>query len=139
MSETIHYGALSQPLGLLTRHSRADFETTVSALKAAIEEVKMVLISEIDPQQIMRRDGRAIAPLRQLLFFHPRYMQPLLESDPSAVLLAPLKVIVIEHEDRTVQVLSTAPRVLFVNHPSLAKLAAELDVVVDRILGQVPQ
>lgn len=138
MSETVRYGAMSKPPGIIIRQSGADIETTVSTLKAAIEDAKMVLICEIDPRQIMRRDRRAISPLRQLLFFHPRYMHRLLEADPSAVLLAPLKVIAIEQDDRTVQVLSTAPRVLFANHPLLVKLATDLDAVIETILGRVP-
>jgi len=78
-----------------SRDSSLAVETVVAALKRAITAADVWVLHEIDPQALLRRGGIEIAPARQLLFFHPRYMKRLLDADPAAGLEAPLKFLIL--------------------------------------------
>lgn len=78
---------LATPLG---------FDGALEVVRAVLVERDLWIIHEIDPQMLLARGGYQIERTRQILFFHPRYMARLLEADPSALLEAPLKIVVLE-------------------------------------------
>jgi uncharacterized protein (DUF302 family) len=85
----------SSPNFQRSRNSSTSLETVVAALKSATTAADVWVLHEIDPQALLRRGGIEIAPARQLLFFHPRYMKRLLDADPAAGLEAPLKFLIL--------------------------------------------
>ncbi|HLO68360.1 MAG TPA: DUF302 domain-containing protein [Holophaga sp.] len=95
--------------------SRHGFEATLERLRLAIGAEGLWLIHEIDTQGLVAREGHAIPPLRQLLFFHPRFLIRLLEECPGALTDAPLRVIVRETPGGGVEV----------GHPGLSPALGE--------------
>jgi len=55
--------------------SKYDFSDTVEILKTSIEEQNLMVINEIDPQKMLRLVGVQTKGMRQIFFFHPRYMK----------------------------------------------------------------
>jgi hypothetical protein len=70
----LEYGVVPPPSFQTVVYSVLDFEATVARLKAAIAAEDLWLIAEINPRLLLERAGYAINATRQLLFFHPRYM-----------------------------------------------------------------
>lgn len=123
--------------GPLTRYSPFGFEETLNRLKLAIDAEGLWLLHEIDSQKLMMREGHRISPLRQLLFFHPRYLVRLLEGNPDALLEAPLRMIV--HERIEGRVLLYLPPVAenYGRFPGLEQLGLELDNICQRVVTAV--
>jgi uncharacterized protein (DUF302 family) len=117
--------------------SRFPFDETVERLKRAIEAEDLWLIHEIDPQMLLQRGGFRIQPIRQLLFFHPRYMRRLLERDPNAVIEAPLKLVIAQSPDGAVTVRYINIDTSFARYPALTDLAAELTTICQRLVQSV--
>jgi uncharacterized protein (DUF302 family) len=113
------------------------FDETLTCLKEAIQAEGLLLLHEIDTQMILRRGGYDILSTRQLFFFHPRYMVRLLEADPSAVMEAPLRLLVMEMPDGTVVVRHPDPGVALAPYAGLANLGSELSLLLRRILATV--
>src|SRR5664279_2325014 len=111
-------------------HSIFPFEETLMGLKTAIQAEGLLLLHEIDTQMILGRGGYAIPSTRQLFFFHPRYMVRLLEADPSAVMEAPLRLLVMEMPDGTVAVRHPDPGVALAPYACLAELGSELSLLL---------
>ena len=118
-------------------HSSFPFEDTLVRLKVAIQAEGLLLLHEIDTQMILGRGGYAIPSTRQLFFFHPRYMVRLLEADPSAVMEAPLRLLVMELPDASVVVRCPDPGVALAPYAGLADLGSELSLLLQRILATV--
>jgi AhpD family alkylhydroperoxidase len=123
--------------GQWTATSRFNFSDTVSRLKQEIVAHDLLMISEIDPQKILMSAGMRLRPTRQLLFFHPRYMKRLLETDARAVPEVPLKIAVLEAEDQSI--ILRGPDVVqsFAPYSRLRELARELDAIRSRIVASV--
>ncbi|MFQ5689421.1 MAG: DUF302 domain-containing protein [Gemmatimonadota bacterium] len=127
----------SPPDFLVTARSTYDFAETVRRIKGAIEEQNLMVIQEIDPQQMLRMVGVKTAGMRQILFFHPRYMKRILEGNLNAALEPPLKIAVMETADGRVMVRHFDLEKEFGRYPGLEKLGRELAGVVDAIVASV--
>ena len=134
----IRYGAPScdQPSQVVSQ-SRLPFEETLTRLKEAIQAEDLWLIHEIDPQMLLKRGGFAIQSTRQLLFFHPRYMATLLENDPSALVEAPLKLVIMEMPDNSVVLRHPEVTAVFARYTGLEALGIEFSGIYQRILATV--
>lgn len=117
--------------------SRLPFEETLLALKDGLQAESLLLIHEIDPQRLAERGGYAIGATRQLLFFHPRYLVRLLEGDSSALMEAPLKLVITEQPDSSVILRHSDVAAAFQRYPALSKLGAELDELFQRLVARV--
>jgi len=111
------------------------FQETITHLKGAIEAEGLWLIHEIDPQRLLARAGYSSLGLRQLLFFHPRYLVPLLEADPRALVEVPLKLVILELPDGKVSVRRPEILAAIGGYPALGALAAELDALCRRLVS----
>ena len=116
--------------------SRYGFEETLQRLRQAINDADLWVIHEIDPQALLRRGGFAVTSLRQLLWFHPRFMARLLHADPGAVPEVPLKLVV-SAESNGVAVRALNPVLVFSPYTELAAMADELLDVTHRMLTSV--
>lgn len=117
--------------------SRFTFDETLDHLRQAIQSEGLLLLQEINTQQIVSTHGLQINGLRQLLFFHPRYIKAILENNPAAIIEAPLKLIVVEDESRATVVRYAPPTYLFGRYPGLENLGSELQTIVNRLLTAV--
>lgn len=99
----------------------------VARLKSAIEAAGLWVLHEIDPQALLRKGGYAIPGARQILFFHPRLMVRLLESNSAAILEVPLKFALLE-EAGAVRLRWLDPKSAFAKYRNdgLAELGNEL-------------
>lgn len=112
--------------------SPLDFEETLAVLRANIESAEMMVLHEIDTQKIIARAGIQSPGLRQILYFHPRFMKRVLEGNPAAVVEAPLKFVVRETPGG-VLVHRLSPRFLFGRYKGLSELCEELEVLAAQI------
>lgn len=112
------------------------FEEVLAKVKANIIANGFLLIHEINTKEILRKNGYDIADLRQLLFFHPIFMNEILEKDIDSVIKVPLKIVVRAEHSHTVLTYTPAA-VLFENISSLSELGVTLDGKIRKILQLV--
>lgn len=108
------------------------FEETLTVLRTGIENAEMMVLHEIDTRKIIARAGVESLGLRQLLYFHPRFMKRVLEGNPATVIEAPLKFVVRE-TDESVAVHYISPRFLFGRYEGLSELGEELETLAARV------
>ncbi len=122
---------------LVTVPSAHDFETTLATLKQAIEGENLMVVHEINPQQMLRMVGMRVRGMRQILFFHPRYMQRILETNRNGGIEAPLKLIVMERPDGSAMVRYHDPVHQFGPYDGLEEIAAELRAVFETVVASI--
>ena len=72
------------------------FGQVYGTLKQRITEHGFLLLHEIDTRVIVAKHGITIPPLRQLLFFEPKYIAQIMANDPLAINDIPLKLVLQE-------------------------------------------
>ena len=107
--------------------SKYDFSDTVELLKVGIEEQNLMVINEVDPQKMLRLVGVQTKGMRQIFFFHPRYMKQIYETNKQASIEPPLKFVVMEMPNGKVMVRYIRPSYKFGPYTGLNDLATELD------------
>ena len=107
--------------------SKYDFSDTVELLKVGIEEQNLMVINEVDPQKMLRLVGVQTKGMRQIFFFHPRYMKQIYETNKQASIEPPLKFVVMEMPNGKVMVRYIRPSHKFSPYTGLNDLATELD------------
>ncbi|MGW1424506.1 DUF302 domain-containing protein [Bradyrhizobium manausense] len=114
------------------------FDGALEVVRAMLAERDLWIIHEIDPQMLLARSGYRIERTRQILFFHPRYMVRLLGADPSALLEAPLKIVVLESAG-AVTLRWSLPETLFEKYENeqLTRLSRELAAVYAAIAAEL--
>ncbi len=127
---------MKAPDFLVTKKSAYGFDETLNRLREAIEQENLMIVHEINPQQMLRMVGVKRAGMRQILFFHPRYMKQILEANPNAGIEPPLKLIVME-SPRGVMVRYEKPAHQFAPYQGLDAVVADLTKVYDRILKSI--
>ena len=123
--------------GQWTARSIHDFDKTIEKLKDAIAVRDLWLIVEIDPQMFLERAGLAIQPTRQLLFFHPRYMERLLRADTRALQEVPVKVVIMADAAGHVVMRGPDMRVAFARYSGARSLGQELSILCKEIIATV--
>ena len=68
---------------LSTVRSSLSFDETVNALKQAIEGENLMVVHEINAQQMLRMVGVRTGGMEQILFFHPRFLKQIMETNPN--------------------------------------------------------
>ena len=92
------------PESQVMMNSAYDFSDTVELLTAAIEEQNLMVVKEIDAQKMLRMVNMRVGGMKQLLFFHPRYMKRIMETNPQGTIEPPLKIAIMERPDGKVVV-----------------------------------
>jgi uncharacterized protein (DUF302 family) len=108
-------------------------------LKQCIEAEDLWVLHEVDPQMLLKRGGYAIAPVRQILFFHPRLMVRILAADRAALLEAPLKFAILGLAEGQSELRWIDPRPSFERYqsPQLTALGRDLSELCVRIAAAV--
>jgi uncharacterized protein (DUF302 family) len=132
-------GMKAPPEFLITARSTQDFSTTLSSLRSAIEGENLMVINEVDPQQMLRMVGVRTAGMRQLFFFHPRFMKTIVEANRNGGIEPPLKILVMEGPNGMVMVRYEDPLHQFAPYDGLGDVAAELSELVAGIVSTVTQ
>lgn len=114
-----------------------DFSDTVELLKASIEAQNLMVINEVDPQKMLRLVGVKTAGMRQIFFFHPRYMKRIFETNKQASIEPPLKIVVMEMPNGKVMVRYIKPSYKFDPYNGLNDLATELDELMAVVANSI--
>lgn len=117
--------------------SKYSFDETVDILKGSIEEQNLMVIFEIDGQKMLRMAGKETGGLKQILFFHPKYMRRVLEANKAAGIQIPLKFIVMETPDSKTIVKYFMPSKLLGTYKGVETIATELDGIVNKIINEI--
>ena len=134
---TAHAQQSPAPDFLVTAPSAHDFDQTIQLLQQAIEGQNLMVIKEINPQQMLRMVGMRVPGMRQILFFHPRYMKRIIESNRNGGIEPPLKVLVMEGPDGQVMVRYHDPVHQLAPYPGLEEIANELRGVLENVVKSV--
>ncbi|MFQ5703463.1 MAG: DUF302 domain-containing protein [Gemmatimonadales bacterium] len=130
-------GKAPTPEFLVTRPSAYGFEETLTRVKQAIEAENLMVIHEINPQQMLRMVGMRTKGMRQILFFHPRFMRQIIEANRNGGIEPPLKILVMEAPNGKVMVRYENPVHQFAPYQGLDSIASELSGIVERVVGSV--
>ncbi len=125
------------PEFLVTQRSAYDFDQTLSRIKQAIEGENLMVIQEINPQQMLRLVGMRTGGMRQILFFHPRYMKRIFEANRNGGIEPPLKILVMERPDGSVAVRYHDPVHMYAPYQGLDGIAAEFKDILERVVAKV--
>ena len=128
---------LPPPEFLTTVQSSRSFDATVDVLSQAIEGENLMLVHEINAQQILRMVGVRTGGMKQILYFHPRFMQQIIETNRNGGIVPPLKILVMERPDGGVMVRYHDAVALFSDYQGLGSVAQELKGLTERIVATV--
>jgi len=117
--------------------SKYNYSETVDILKGAIEEQNLMVIFDIDAQKMLRMAGKEVKGMRQIFYFHPKYMRQVMEANPAATIQIPLKFIVMERPDSKVMVRYFMPSTVLNQYQGEEAVAKELDGLVENILAEI--
>jgi uncharacterized protein (DUF302 family) len=118
--------------------SKAPFGMTVAALERAVAEQQMTLVCRANAQQGAAARGVRIPGNQVFMVFRNDFAVRLINAEPRAAYEAPIRLYVSENRDGTATLVYVKPSTLFrpYGHPEVAKVAAELDPILDRIATQ---
>ncbi len=102
------------------------FEEVYNSIRNNIVANGFLLLHEINTQEIVAKHGMKIRPLGQLLFFHPKYIEKIINEDELAINEIPIKVVVIEKDDGIISVSFPNPVVNFSDYNLDSQTASEL-------------
>ena len=123
--------------GSTVRPSKYSFSETVDILKGAIEEQNLMVIHVIDGQKMLRMAGKEVKGMKQIFYFHPRFMKKVMEANNAATIQIPLKFIAMEKPDGKVIVRYFMPSFLLNNYKGEEKISKELDDLVSKIVNEI--
>lgn len=122
----------------IDKRSNYTFQETLDRLTAAVRDVNLVVVKEVDYQTMLKMVNMDTEGLRSYEVFHPRYGAQLFRGDRTAGLEVPLRIFVREDGDKAI-VSYYQPTSVFAGYSGLGDLASELDGVFDRMTNQATQ
>ncbi|GMT42935.1 MAG: hypothetical protein IEMM0002_1346 [bacterium] len=117
--------------------SKYGFNDTVDMLKAAIEGENLMVIKEINAQKMLRMVGVQAKGMKQILFFHPRFMKRIMKINKHATIEPPLKIAVMEKPNGKVMVKYIKQTYIFSRYEGMEKVGVELDSLLAKIVKSV--
>jgi uncharacterized protein (DUF302 family) len=117
--------------------SKYNFGETVDILQGAIEEQNLMVIHVIDGQRMLRMAGKETGGMKQIFYFHPKYMKRVMEANKDAMIQIPLKLIVMEMPNGKTAVRYFMPSTILNEYTGEEKIAEELDELISIILGEI--
>ena len=113
--------------------SAYDFNDTVELLTVAIEEQNLMVLKVINAQRMLKMVNMQVQGMKQLLFFHPRYMKKIMQANPMGAIEPPLKIAIMERPDGKVVVKYIKPSYLLGKYEGLSAIGDELDEILATI------
>ena len=102
--------------GLITRRSLHSVDQTVEALKALLDAKHITLFACIDHSGEAAKVGMTMPPTKLLIFGDPKAGTPLMLASPSRAIDLPLKVLVRQDQDGSVEISYNSPAYLGARH-----------------------
>ena len=115
--------------------SKYSFSETVDIIKGAIEEQNLMVIHVVDGQKMMRMAGKKTGGMKQIFFFHPKYMAKVLAANKMAGMAIPFKVIVMEKDGKVMVRYLMASNALK-SYKGTETVAKELDGLIMKIVAE---
>jgi uncharacterized protein (DUF302 family) len=122
---------------LITKTSPHDVPTTVQRLEAAVNSRGATVVAKIDHAAAAEASGLSLRPTVLVLFGNPKLGTPLMQSEQTAGLDLPLRVLVWQDADGATQVGYTSPDLIATRHgitdrPEVVeKIAGALTAIAD--------
>jgi uncharacterized protein (DUF302 family) len=79
--------------------------------------------------------GEQTKGMKQILFFHPRYMKRMRKLNPNGAIEAPLKILVMERPDGKVILRYIKPTYVFGRYETMSEVGKELEATVEKIVS----
>lgn len=98
------WGQTGEKNGLITQAGGQTVDNTVELLKAAIAEMDLKVIAEINHGEAASKNGQELRPTHVLLFGNPQVGTKLMQADQRAGLDLPLRMLVWQNEQGEVMV-----------------------------------
>lgn len=116
----------------------APFEKSAAALTQAIKKNKMGLVSRASAQRGAASIGVKIKGNQVIGVYRPDFAVRMLKASVPAGIEAPIRIYIYENDDGTTTITYKKPSDVFrpYGNADLDKMAAELDVIFDRIVRQ---
>jgi len=116
--------------------SKLNFNDALGKIEEAISKNNLIIMDDINGQAMIKMAGKKIPPMHQIIFFHPKYMREVYESNPMAGIVVPLKIIIMERNNKTI-IRYFKPSTLFKPYKGTKKVAEELDKLMNNIIKTV--
>lgn len=97
-------GQSAEQAGLITNSSAHSMAESVEILKAAIGEMGLNIVAEVDHAQAAGRNDLELRPTYLLIFGNPEVGTKLMQADQGAGLDLPLRMLVWENEEGKVMI-----------------------------------
>ena len=122
---------------MITRQSQFDVSTTVDRLEAALNEKGIKPLARVDHAAAARAVDLELRPTQVLFFGNPRLGTPLMQSDQSAGLDLPMRVIAWEDEYGTTWLGYHPPQEMFerLDLQGVSEVVAKITAVLDGLTG----
>jgi uncharacterized protein (DUF302 family) len=124
----------AKPAFLVDVMSKYDFAETMDMLEGAMELHHVLVEHKIDSQGMLQTVGVETRRMKQILFFHPRYLKRIRELNPNAMIEPPLKFLIIEQPDGQVMIHYIKPTHQFGPYENLGEIGAELEKLMETIV-----
>jgi len=115
--------------GIVCKKSKHSVDETVEKLKATLEAKGVTLFALVDHSGEAQKVGLTMPPTRLLIFGSPKGGTPLMLASPSVAIDLPLKILVAQDKDGTVNVCYNAPEYLQQRHGFPQDLLSNIAVV----------
>ncbi len=121
---------------LVTLTSQYDYPTTAKKVKAAFADKGLTVFATIDHNGAAKAAGLTMPPTQVIIFGNPKGGTPLMQKAPALALQLPLKVLIAENEDGTVNVRFFKAAFLATSVGADAALTVGLSKV-EKLIGKV--
>jgi uncharacterized protein (DUF302 family) len=122
--------------GIVCKKSNHSVDETVEKLKATLQAKGVTLFALVDHSGEAQKVGLTMPPTKLLIFGNPKGGTPLMLASPSVALDLPLKILVAQDKDGTVNVCYNAPDYLQQRHnlpPDLLPNIAVVEALATKI------
>jgi uncharacterized protein (DUF302 family) len=122
---------------LITRQSQFDVSTTLDRLEAALNEKGIKPLARVDHAAAARAVDLELRATQVLFFGNPRLGTPLMQSDQTAGLDLPMRVIAWEDEEGTSWLGYHSPQAMFecLDLQGVTEVVGKMSAVLDALTG----
>ena len=127
--------------GIVCKKSKHSVDETVEKLESILQAKGVILFALVDHSGEAQKVGLTMPPTKLLIFGNPKGGTPLMLASPSIALDLPLKILVAQDKDGTVNVCYNTPEYLQQRHdlpPDLLPNIAVVEALATQAVEQAP-
>lgn len=126
--------------GFVRVASQYDFDTTVARFQQALSDKGIDLVVSIDHAAAAKKVGKTLLPTTVLVFGNPNLGTPLMQQQDTAALDLPMRMLIKENTDGSVQLVYRDPAGLQQDHGELPdKLIQTMQQALASLTAQAAQ